>query len=407
MRTQIISEHGLGLPWLEYLPVKDGPPEQAILDKSPFVIGRGESADLQVVSHGVSREHATIVSEGRLCRIRDLGSTNGTFVNGQRIREADLRDGDMVQVANVELVFYVGKAPSRQTMVTQVLPPDADADGDAAEDPRDLANDLRRGVRRLHEMLVCGCVPGRCKPIVDLRQGDLAGYEVLDDEALPPGLGNDPLRPTIPGRVATRVRHLRRMRGIEQAMAAAGEKFVLLSVQPAEIASGKFLEWASALCELVPDANRLVLAVPSGAVKEAAQALALGGRLRELGVAVALFNLGGKDAGAALLEEIRPEFARLAASLICGAAGNSPNSRALQTMIRTAAENGTRVIAAGIGSPAERAACVEAGCALGQGTLFEEPKRAAVPARRSNLAGLPVAPDSFYLSLALDSIERA
>ncbi len=123
MRTQIISEHGLGLPWLEYPPVKDGPPEQAILDKSPFVIGRGESADLQVVSHGVSREHATIVSEGRLCRIRDLGSTNGTFVNGQRIREADLRDGDMVQVANVELVFYVGKAPSRQTMVTQVLPP--------------------------------------------------------------------------------------------------------------------------------------------------------------------------------------------------------------------------------------------------------------------------------------------
>jgi EAL domain-containing protein (putative c-di-GMP-specific phosphodiesterase class I) len=405
MRTQIISEHGLGLPWLEYLPVKDGPPEQAILDKSPFVIGRGESADLQVVSHGVSREHATIVSEGRICRIRDLGSTNGTFVNGQRIREADLRDGDMVQVANVELVFYVGKAPSRQTMVTQVLPPDAD--GDAGEDPRDAAQDLRRGVRRLHEMLVRGCVQGRYKPIIDLRQGDVAGYEILEDEVLPASPGNDPRRPTIPGRVAARVRHLRRMRGIEKAVATEGKKFVLLSVQPAEITSGRFLEWASTLCELVPDANRLVLAVPLGTVKESAPALAPGSRLRELGVAVALSNLGGKDAGAALLEEIRPEFARLAASLICGAAGNSPNSRALQTMIRTAEENGTRVIAAGIGSPTERAACVEAGCTLGQGALFEEPKRAEVPARRSNVAGLPVAPDSFYLSLALDSIERA
>ena len=64
----------------------------------------------------------TVVNEGRATRIRDLGSTNGTFVNGQRIKDAELHDGDMVQVANVELVFYCGKAQARQAMVTQVLP---------------------------------------------------------------------------------------------------------------------------------------------------------------------------------------------------------------------------------------------------------------------------------------------
>ena len=132
----------MGLPWLEHFPVKGGPPEQTILDKSPFIIGRGESADLQVVSHGVSREHAAVVNEGRATRIRDLGSTNGTFVNGQRIKEAELHDGDMVQVANVEFVFYFGKSHARQATVTQVLPLDADADSD--EDCGDPASDLQR-----------------------------------------------------------------------------------------------------------------------------------------------------------------------------------------------------------------------------------------------------------------------
>ncbi len=138
MRTQVMPEHALGLPWLEHFPAKGGPPEKTILDKSPFIIGRGESADLQVVSHGVSREHAAVVREGRTTRIRDLGSTNGTFVNGQRIKEADLHDGDMVQVADVEFAFYCGKSQARQATVTQVLrrcdADDAD-DGSAAIPP--------------------------------------------------------------------------------------------------------------------------------------------------------------------------------------------------------------------------------------------------------------------------------
>ena len=103
MRTQFMPENALGLPWLEHFPAKGGPAEKTLLDKSPFLIGRGESADLQVDSHGVSREHAAVIREGRTTRIRDLGSTNGTFVNGQRTKEAELHDGDMVQVADVRV----------------------------------------------------------------------------------------------------------------------------------------------------------------------------------------------------------------------------------------------------------------------------------------------------------------
>jgi len=406
MRTQIIPENALGLPWFEHFPVKGGPPEQTILDKSPFIIGRGDSADLQVVSHGVSREHATVINEGRSTRIQDLGSTNGTFVNGQRIKDAELHDGDMVQVANVELVFYRGKAQARQAMVTQVLTSagDGDSDEDCSDDP---ASDLLRNVRRQHEMLVSGCVKGRLKPIVELRQGQLAGLEPLDEDAPPAGAGNNSLLSAVPGRVAARLRHLRRMRGIEQAVAMPGKLFVFVGIRSAEVASGQFLELASMFCELLPDPNRLVIAIPCAAAKETVQALAPGGRLRELGAAVALSELGGKDAGLALLEEIRPDFVRLPASLVRGIPGNAMNLRAVQAVMRAAGESGTKVIAAGINSAAERAACLEAGCELGQGTLFEERKRAEVPPRRANLGGSPAVQDSFYLSLALDSIERS
>jgi EAL domain-containing protein (putative c-di-GMP-specific phosphodiesterase class I) len=403
MRTQIIPEHALGLPWLEHFSAKGGPPEKTILDKSPFIIGRGESADLQVVSQGVSREHAAVECEGRAIRIRDLGSTNGTFINGQRIKEADLHDGDMVQMADVEFAFHYGKLQARQAAATQILALDADDDADCS----DPASDLRRTVRGLHETLASGCVRGRLKPIVDLRQGQLVGYEAADEDVPPVGPESNSLLPAISGRVVARLRHLRRMRGLERAMAMPGEFLVFVGVRSAEVAAGRLVELARSFCECLSAANRLVVAVPYAAAKEAAQAMAPGGRLRELGVAVALSDMGVGDAGVALLAEIRPDFVRLSASLLRGVPGNSKNLAALQATVQAVGKGGTRVIAAAVNNPSQRAACLEAGCELGQGLLFEEGKRGEVPSRKANPRGMPVAQDAFYLSLALDTSELA
>ena len=65
------------------------------------VLGRGVEADVQIPDTGVSRRHAKV--EGN--RITDLGSTNGTRVNGARITEAELQDGDRITLGSTEIVF--------------------------------------------------------------------------------------------------------------------------------------------------------------------------------------------------------------------------------------------------------------------------------------------------------------
>jgi hypothetical protein len=66
------------------------------------VIGRGVEADVQLPDTGVSRRHAQITAEGELT---DLGSTNGTRVNGQRTAAAMLRDGDRITIGSTDLLY--------------------------------------------------------------------------------------------------------------------------------------------------------------------------------------------------------------------------------------------------------------------------------------------------------------
>ncbi len=70
-------------------------------------IGRGSDADIQVDDPGVSRNHCEIVL-GAPVLVRDLGSTNGTLINGQRINEAPLEDGTALTVGSTTLVFRNG-----------------------------------------------------------------------------------------------------------------------------------------------------------------------------------------------------------------------------------------------------------------------------------------------------------
>ena len=70
------------------------------------VIGRGQQADIQVIDEGISRRHAEIVHEGEAIVIRDLGSTNGTYCNGDKITNHQLSDGDKIQVGSTTILKF-------------------------------------------------------------------------------------------------------------------------------------------------------------------------------------------------------------------------------------------------------------------------------------------------------------
>jgi hypothetical protein len=69
------------------------------------LLGRGTDCDLRLVDPGVSRHHAEIRIEGPEIVLVDLGSTNGTFVNGQPIRRVTLADGARISLGRTTLVF--------------------------------------------------------------------------------------------------------------------------------------------------------------------------------------------------------------------------------------------------------------------------------------------------------------
>jgi hypothetical protein len=72
-----------------------------------IAVGRHESNDLQLVSRTVSHFHAEIIHEGEEIVLRDLGSTNGTHVNDQRISEARLKTEDRLRIGNYILTVHL------------------------------------------------------------------------------------------------------------------------------------------------------------------------------------------------------------------------------------------------------------------------------------------------------------
>jgi FHA domain len=68
-------------------------------------IGRGLSADLHLDETSVSRRHAILVPRPSGARILDDRSSNGTFVNGRRVQQADLSNGDVIVVGRVVLRY--------------------------------------------------------------------------------------------------------------------------------------------------------------------------------------------------------------------------------------------------------------------------------------------------------------
>ncbi len=75
-------------------------PRRINLDRLPLSIGRATESNLCLPSGAVSSRHAEITAHGDRLVLRDLGSRNGTFVNGHRVEEIEIAAEDIIQFAN-------------------------------------------------------------------------------------------------------------------------------------------------------------------------------------------------------------------------------------------------------------------------------------------------------------------
>ncbi len=100
-----------------------------VLEKEITRLGRAVENEIVVLEKRASREHARIRREGRRSLLEDLGSTNGTFLNGERLNgPISLRDGDQITVGDVTFTFHDPEMTSAETPF-----PELDINLEAAE----------------------------------------------------------------------------------------------------------------------------------------------------------------------------------------------------------------------------------------------------------------------------------
>lgn len=101
--TQAVSAAELGMEQELAVLVFDGTRHE--VKQRTVVLGRSRDCDIQLADANVSRRHAELRQEGASYWIVDLGSTNGTEVNGKRVKRAKLSDGDTIVLCSTRITF--------------------------------------------------------------------------------------------------------------------------------------------------------------------------------------------------------------------------------------------------------------------------------------------------------------
>jgi pSer/pThr/pTyr-binding forkhead associated (FHA) protein len=136
-----------------------------LVDKPILLIGRDAECDIQIDSRKVSRRHCCIAQVSDYLVVRDLGSTNGVYVNGVRVAEGQLKPGDELTIANYRFQLHWDLTPQPQRVVARRL---------SANDNEDLG-DMALEVELCEERMVFAEPDGSPRIGVDRPNRDQAG----------------------------------------------------------------------------------------------------------------------------------------------------------------------------------------------------------------------------------------
>lgn len=351
---------------LEHKPDAGDAPVRVPLRPLPFRIGRSPEAELVLGSPRISKLHAEIDANGRGYIVRDLGSRNGTFVNGERVSgERMLAQGDILHIAHRELELVPAEGDERGIE-------DSTLAGEQTEDEADYY----RGTRDLYRILSGRTVRAVFQSIVTLEDGATVGYEALGRHTLASVTYDATTLFSIAharGK-ATELSRIMRTAALSDvpSLPSAGDR-VFMNVHPAEMLAGGLLEELERAAEALGHGRRLVAEIHEAAIVDPATMRALRGELSSRGIELAYDDFGAGRARLMELAEVPPDFLKLDMSLVRGIDASPNRQELVAALVRVMREAGVRVIAEGIETAAEHGACRELGCELGQGFLIRHP----------------------------------
>ncbi len=352
--------------YLEGFAGRGRPPKRFDLVSFPAEIGRHPDCAIQLNVARVSRRHASIERMRNGLVIRDLGSTNGTFVNGERIdAPTPMGHGDVVHIGDQEFRLIEdeaedGPAPDEATRV-----------GIAA-----LPHDFPTRVREFNELLDKEMVCAFHQPIVH-ADGRPFAHELLG-RAVHPAFEAAPgpmfmLAEAIGEQV--RLSELFRRRSFLEAETRGLDTPLFFNTHPEECRDpDRLLDELRALREKHPSLD-LVFEVHEAAVTD----LAVMGRIREtlndLGIGLAYDDFGAGQARLQELIEVPPDVLKFDIALVQGLEGSeSPKYRLLESLNKLIQQLGVKTLAEGVETKQQAEACRAIGIDYIQGFYFGRPE---------------------------------
>jgi EAL domain-containing protein (putative c-di-GMP-specific phosphodiesterase class I) len=356
------------VPFLVHYPEPGGVAQRIPITVLPFRLGRSSRSNHVIYSSQVSKEHAEIYCVGEEIHVRDLGSTNGTFVNGERVANAPLNDGDIVHLAQKEFQFRY-KPDRPMTESNQGI-----TDSVTSQVPFSILC----GKEALKQLLARRSVCSVFQPIVDLESLAVMGYEALGrgaHEQLSPQPANL-FRLAEHWKLAAELSRLFRQAALQDALKLPGNPRIFFNVHPTEMESKVLLDSLKEVPSALRDNQRIVLEVHEDLAADSVSLGQLRDQLHQEGISLAYDDFGAGQARLMELAEAPPHFIKLDMALIRHIEQAKPRQELVQALCRVSDDLGVLVIAEGIETKEEAETCHRLGCTFGQGYLFACPQPA-------------------------------
>jgi pSer/pThr/pTyr-binding forkhead associated (FHA) protein len=168
----------------------DGQRRSFSVTRDMTVIGRREDCDLRIPLGDVSRKHCRMIMDGQTIKVEDLGSSNGTYRNGERVQQAELSPGDTLQIGPVVFVVQVDGSPADEDLkpvTVQTATAGAASDDEAPLELEDAAAESN-GEAASEDLITTtsggdSVGPGEFDPMEALESNEGSAFDFQIDES--------------------------------------------------------------------------------------------------------------------------------------------------------------------------------------------------------------------------------